>query len=567
MKRLAILGFLALACFCGEAPPRPAAEDSQSALFDEVSRQVGLEFEHFIGATGDYFLPEIMGSGVALLDYDLDGDLDVYLAQGSVLDPAKSAADSRFSPPETHWPGGRLYRNELVPGGELRFADVTDSSGIEALEYGMGVAVGDYDNDGDPDLYLTNVGPNRLWRNDGDGTFSDATAPGLDDDRWSTSAAFVDYDSDGDLDIFYVNYVDFRVSNNKQCFDAAGSRDYCTPNVYNPVPDRLLRNDGGRFTDVSVAAGLGKAYGNGLGVACADFNGDGWIDLYVANDGVANQLWLNNGEGGFNDDALMAGAAYNADGMPEAGMGVSAGDFDADGDEDLFMTHLAQETNTLYVNNGSAQFRDETNRFGLGGASAPFTGFGARWFDFNHDGKLDLFVANGAVTIVESQRGDPYPFRQSNQLYRASGLRFEEATDQAGPAFLTEEVSRGAAFGDVDNDGDVDVVVSNNNGPARLLLNAHDKDSDWVRVRLVGTGDNRDALGARAALILSDGTRQWRRVHTDGSYLSASEKTLHFGIPEDAEIEGLDVVWTNGDQERFNVNPGQATELIQGSSN
>ena len=545
---------------CGDSPAPPPEEPSAAAVFDEVAERTGLTFEHFIGATGDYYLPEIMGSGVALFDYDSDGDLDVYLPQGTLLDPSDSPVASRFPPPDHNWPGGRLFRNEIVPDGELKFTDVTDGAGLDHDAYGMGVAVGDYDNDGAPDLYLTNLRANRLFRNNGDGTFRDVTTRGLDDERWSTSAAFLDYDKDGDLDLFFANYVDFLVSNSKQCFDATGSRDYCTPNVYNPVPDRLFRNDGGRFTDVSSQSGLGSAYGNGLGVTCADFNGDGWLDIYVANDGVANQFWRNDGKGGFTDEALMAGAAYNADGLPEAGMGVTAGDFDGDGDEDLFMTHLAMETNTLYVNNGQGLFRDETNRYGLGGSSAPFTGFGLHWFDYNHDGALDLFAANGAVTIAESQRGSDYPFRQTNQLFQAQGGRFADVSAQAGPPFELSEVSRGAAFGDIDNDGDIDIVVSNNNGPARLLLNRHDGD-DWLRVRLEGTDDSRDAFGARVALLLSGATPVWARVHTDGSYLSASEQAVHFGVPAGASVEGVGVVWLNGRRERFAVEKARVNRL------
>ena len=550
---------------CGGQPaPQSRATEAAPELFSERAAETGLRFEHFTGATGEYFMPEIMGAGVGLLDYDADGDLDVFLPQGALLDSEKTIEDALFPPPKTGWPGGQLYRNEIVPSGKLRFVNATNESGIRQTGYGMGVAVGDYDNDGNPDLYLTSFGPNALYRNDGDGTFTDVTTPSLADDRWSTSAAFLDYDNDGDLDLFFANYIDFRVGNSKQCFDRTGARDYCTPNAYKAVPDRLLRNDGGRFTDVSDQAGLGAAFGNGLGVVCADFDGDGLTDIYVANDGVANQLWRNGGDGSFQNDALMSGVALNADGLPEAGMGVTAGDFDSDGDEDLFMTHLALETNTLYVNDGRGVFRDETNRYGLGSVSAPFTGFGSRWFDFDNDGRLDLFVAAGGVTIMEQQRGSPYPFRQTNQLFHAQQARFEEVSGRAGEYFSVAEVSRGAAFGDVDNDGDIDIVVSNNAGPVRLLLNNHNG-MDWVRVRLRGVEDNRDALGARVALLTADGPSLWRRVHTDGSYLSASEKTVQFGIPEGAEVQAVGVEWLNGARERFEVTLGRTTEVRQGA--
>lgn len=519
---------LALALLAACAPtPEPKSAPQPGPLFVEQT----LDFTHDPGLSGEFLMPEIMGSGVALIDYDSDSDLDVYLVQ------------SRGP--------NRLLRND----GSLFFSDQTEASGLGDEGYGMGVAVGDYDQDGDPDLFVSNVGPNRLYRNDG-GRFVDVTTPAIADDRWSTSATFFDYDSDGDLDLFFANYVDFTPRNNKDCFDPAGARDYCTPNVYRPVPDRLLRNDNGTFIDVSAQAGLGAAFGNGLGVTAADFNNDGFPDLYIANDGVANQLWINQGDGTFENTALMAGAAYNADGLPEAGMGVSAADFDGDGDEDLFMTHLAQETNTLYRNNGRGEFRDETNRFGLGSASTRFTGFGMRFFDYDGDGFLDLFMANGGVTIVEAQRGDPYPYRQTNQLFRfdPDTQRFVETTVQAGPAFTQAEVSRGAAFGDLDQDGDTDVVVNNNNGPAKLLVNQ--AQAKGFRVRLEGP-----SLGARIALIRDGQPVAWRRIHRNGSYLSSSEPAAEFGPTQSGDQLG--VHWPDGSKELFR--PAASLKQNQGS--
>lgn len=560
-------GWLAVASGCGSSTTGPKEAVPEGAIFREAAAAAGLNFQHFTGSIGEYFLPEVMGAGVALFDYDGDGDLDVYLLQGTMLDPAKDLSQARFPPPRHNWPGNRLFRNELIPEGKLAFRDVTAEAGVGNIGYGMGVAVGDYDGDGDLDLYVTNFGPNVLYRNNGNGTFSDVTREaGVDDPRWSASAAFVDYDRDGDLDLFFANYIDFTIANNKHCFDPTGGRDYCTPTTYHPAPDRLFRNEGGgKFVDVSNAAGLGAAFGNGLGVVCADLDNDGWIDLYVANDGTANQLWRNKGDGTFEDTALMAGAAYDADGRSEAGMGVTAGDFDGDGDEDLFMTHLAQETNTLYVNNGRGIFRDETDRFGLGSVSMPYTGFGSEWLDYDNDGKLDLFIANGAVTIMERLRGEPYPFHQKNLLLRGGeDGRYTDASASAGPALELSEVSRGAAFGDIDNDGDVDIVVSNNNGPVRLLLNQIGSARPGLRVRLRGRGANLEAIGARLALLRAGKPPVWRRAHRDGSYLSSSDSTVFFAV-ENEQVEGIGVVWPGGRRERFADLPASGVvELVEG---
>jgi hypothetical protein len=537
--------------FTGLGSPHPARPDG--GLFREAAVETGLVFQHFTGSTGEFFMPEIMGAGCALLDYDGDGDLDVYLLQGALLDPQKKLSDAKFPPPSGWKPGHRLFRNELVPHGKLRFTDVTAQAGAGHTGYGMGAATGDYDNDGDADLYLTHFGSNVLYRNNGDGTFTDVTREaGVDDPRWSTSAAFLDYDRDGDLDLFVANYIDFTLRGNKRCFAPTGEPDYCTPAVYRPLPARLFRNEGrGRFTDVTQAAGIGAALGPGLGVVCADFNSDGWIDIYVANDGAANLLWLNKGDGRFEERGLMAGAAYGADGVARAGMGVTGGDFDNDGDVDLLVTNLTREGSTLYRNDGQGLFYDATAEFKLAQPSFLSTGFGVRWFDYDNDGWLDLFVANGAVTLLPALRGSPYPFSQRNQLFHNDGVNegFREVTAAAGPALQLSEVSRGAAFGDIDNDGDIDILVTNNNGPARLLLNEAGVGAHWLEVRLVGVTDNRDGVGARVAVKRRGRPLLWRLAHTDGSYLSASDARVHFGLGTDSQIEGIIVVWPRGDAE------------------
>jgi len=512
-------------------------------------------------------MPEIMGAGNALPDYDGDGDLDLYLLQGTLLDKSKNLQDSSFPSPAAQQPGHRLFRNDLVPSRRLAFCDVTSEAGVGYDGYGMGAAVGDFDNDGDPDLYVTHFGSNILFRNNGNGTFTDMTREaGVDDPRWSTSAAFLDYDRDGNLDLFVTNYVDFTIRGNKKCFAPTGEPDYCTPAAYRPVPDRLFRNTGnGKFIDATQASGIGKADGPGLGVACADFNSDGWIDIYVANDGAANLLWLNKGNGTFEETALLAGAAYSMDGWARAGMGVAPGDFDNDGDDDLLVTNLATEGSTLYRNHRGS-FSDVTLELGLARASFPFTGFGVGWFDYNNDGRLDLFAANGAVTIVEALRGSPYPYQQKNRIFRndGEGKPLVDVSIAAGSVFDQLQVGRGAAFGDIDNDGELDILVSNNNGPVRLLVNGAAARNHWLQVRLQGAGDNRQGIGARVAVLRKNQTPLWRQAHTDGSYLSAHDSRVHFGLGSDPDMEGILVYWLGGTRELFEgIKPDTIVTLKQ----
>ena len=508
-----------------------------------------------------------MGSGVALLDYDGDGDLDVFLLQGTILEPGKNVSNARFPPPSGWRPGNRLFRNMLSETGKLQFVDVTDQAGLNHVGYGMGVAVGDYNNDGYPDLFITNFGSNLLYRNNGNGTFADVTAEsGLADAGWSASAAFVDYDRDGYLDLYVTHYLDFTVRGNRECFDPAGERDYCPPSAYKPVLHRLFRNLGdGKFRDVTQAAGIAAAVGPGLGVICADFNRDGWPDIYAANDGAANLLWLNNGDGTFREAALLSGAAYSEDGLARAGMGVTAGDFDGTGNESIFVTNLTREGATLFRNNGHGDFRDATRESGLYQLTFPYTGFGAQWFDYDNDGRPDLFVANGAVTIVETLRGTPYPFRQRNLLLHNEGARFRETSGEAGAPFQLSEVGRGAAFGDIDNDGRLDIVIANNNGPVRLLMNETTPAGHWLAIRLQGVKCNRDAIGARVAVLREGQKPLWGRTHTDGSYLSASDIRVHFGLGVASEVQVL-VEWPDGSKEKWDhLRPDSLIKLLQGT--
>src|ERR1043165_6911424 len=376
-------------------------------IFDEVAEKVGLKFRHYNGMTGKLFLPEVMGAGAALFDFDNDGDLDVFLVQGTVLAPTDKPSKTLFPWRETEAPPGKLFRNDMIIGKDgsrmLKFTDVTEHSGIRADGYGMGAIVGDVNNDGWPDLYLCNLGANRLYLNNGNGTFTDVTEKaGVDDKRWSTSAAFFDYDRDGWLDLMLVNYADFNVANSPTCFAETTAKDYCGPHSFRAVGNRLLHNKGdGTFEDVTMAAGVAREFGHSLGIVTADFNHDGWTDIYVANDGDPNQLWINQKNGTFRNEALLAGAAVNRDGQAEAGMGVDAGDLDNNGTEDIFITHLMEETNTLYVNHGDASFEDRTREAGLGLPGSRLTGFGTLFFDYDNDGLLDLLVVNGAVRLLQ----------------------------------------------------------------------------------------------------------------------------------------------------------------------
>ena len=549
---------------------------SASSIFKEVAEQAGLKFQHYNGMTGKFYLPEITGSGAALFDFDNDGDLDVFLVQGNLLEPNSNPESTQFPWRRTEPPRGRLFRNDLVVGKDgtrtLHFTDVTEKSGIMAGGYGMGAAVGDINNDGWLDLYLTNLGSNQMYLNKGDGTFIDVTRKsGTDDPRWSTSAAFFDYDRDGWLDLMLVNYADFTVANSPNCYAATSARDYCTPRVFRPPGNRLFHNKrDGTFEDVTVSAGVAIEFGHGLGIITADFDGDGWMDIYVANDGDPNQLWINQKNGTFRNEALLAGAAVNRDGQSEAGMGVDAGDFDGNGTEDIFVSHLMDETNTLYVNLGKALFEDRTREAGLGMPTHRFTGFGTLFFDYDNDGRLDLLVANGAVQLLPEliRKRDPFPLGQPNQLFHNDGQgKFVEVSELAGETFRMLEVSRGAAFGDIDNDGDTDVLVTNNNGPARLYLNQVGNRNHWLGLRVLGKGANRDALGARVEIVISKNNVLWRRARTDGSYLSANDPRVLAGLGSAARAEAVRVHWPDGNVEEWkDLLIDQYTTLREGTA-
>ncbi len=574
-------GLLVLLVGLGATPPAVS-----EALFKDVARETGLDFVHWNGMSGEYYFPEMTGQGGTLFDFDNDGDLDVYLVQGALLGSGKSMKDAFFPYKGPQPPSDRLYRNELIggSGGSLRFTDVTGASGLAKLAtgYGMGVAAGDFDNDGFIDLYVTNYGANQLLRNRGDGTFVDVTEKaGVEDASWSTSATFFDFDRDGLLDLYVTNYVVFDLDHNPECFANSSRRDYCGPSAFPGVADRLWRNRGAgtngevTFEDVSTRARIGTQKAAGLGVSAADLDGDGWSDLYVANDGEANHLWLNQRDGTFLDEALLAGVAVNREGEPEASMGVAAGDFDSDGDEDLFMTHLMSETNTLYVNDGSGLFEDRTLETGLAASSLPFTSFGTAWFDVDNDGWQDLAIVNGSVKILESlaRGGNRFPLNQTNQLYlNVGGRRFEDATARAGAAFEVAAVSRGAAVGDLDNDGDADLVIFDNNAPPQLLRNELGHKASWLGLRLIGGKGGRDMLGARVEVLRTGAKALWGRASMDGSYCSSNDPRVLLGlgqpaVSEKSVVSAVRVYWPDGKVETWNKPAtGSYTTLRQGSA-
>ena len=549
----------------------PAAAQAPIA-FRDATESAGLDFQHFNGMTGELYFSEMMGSGVALVDYDRDGDLDLYLVQGAMLGPDQPLESALVAPHGE--PVDRLYRNDLSTGPDgaarLTLVDVTDAAGLDERGYGMGSAVGDVDNDGWPDLYVTNLGPNALLRNRGDGTFEDVTtAAGVGDDGWGVPASFLDVDRDGWLDLFVGNYVDYGLALDKECVSGTGARDYCGPLAYEPSPDVLYRNRGdGTFEVVSGRAGIDRQPAGALGAVALDADGDGWLDLYVANDQVPNKLWLNRQDGTFSDEALLAGAGVNAEGVPEASMGVVAADLDEDGDEDLFMTHLTRETNTLYRNDGTGLFEDVTRTSGLDLPSWQATGFGVCLADFDRDGHLDVFVANGAVKRIEelADRGDPYPLAQANQVYRGLGDgRWEEVTATAGPVLALEEVSRGVSRGDLDLDGDDDLVVSNNSGPARLLLADGAPQGEWLAALALLSPAGRVAMGTSLWLERGAGRGSLRRVGTDGSYASAGSPEVLFGLGPAPPALSLRADWLGGGSTVWREVPaGRRLVLVRG---
>ena len=520
--------------------------------FEDQAALRGLDFQHRAGFDGRYLFPEIMGGGAALADVDGDGDLDAYLVQSGRVEGRGEESNAN-----------RLFLND-----GLGFFAAAPDDGARNRGYGMGVTTGDYDNDGDVDLYVTNLGRNTLLRNDGTGRFSDETAlAGVGDPGWATAAAFLDLDRDGDLDLFVVNYVAWTLATAKECY-AVNTRTYCGPAARDAAPDRLYRNNGdGTFTEISLAAGLGTAFGAGLGIVGSDFDGDGRIDVFVANDSMVNQLWMNRtppgGDSRFVDEAFLRGCALDDHGTAKAGMGVAAEDVDDDGDPDILVMNMEKQTDS-YFRNESDHFVDRTSAVGLGVTSRRYTRFGVALTDFDNDGDLDLFEANGRVDHTPELVGRDDVFAEPNVLYDHVDGRFELVEPDGGIGERLVHTSRGVAIGDVDDDGGIDLLVVNKDGPAYLLVNRVAGRGNWVRFRVL-TATGRDAQGALVSGTVGSERRQ-RRVQTAGSYLAANDPRVHFGLGELPQVTGVEVRWPTGEREQFgDFEAGTVAELLRGA--
>jgi hypothetical protein len=532
------------------------AVPSNAVRFVDVARSAGINFINDNAASPEKYLIETMGSGCAWIDYDQNGLLDLYLVNGASTRVYSPKAPLRSA----------LYRNN----GDGTFTDVTARAGVGAEGlFGMGVAVGDYDNDGFADLFVLGHDRCILYHNNGDGTFSDFTARAgvANQGRWASSAAWFDYDNDGRLDLVIANYVDWTPERNFYCGDrGAGMRSYCHPDDYHGQPPMLYHNNGdGTFTDVSRSSGVGLKPGNGLGVVTFDFDDDGWQDIFIANDSMANFLFRNKRDGTFEEVAYLAGVAVSGDGLAEAGMGVDAADLTGTGRMDLVVTHLDMQFARLYRNRGDQSFDDATFQSKIGYATYHMSGFGARFMDYDNDGLRDVFMANGHVLDNVERYHAGTRYAEPKLMFRNLGRGiFENVSDALGADFQLPRVSRGAAVGDFDNDGDLDILVNNNGQAPQLLRNDGGNANHWLEVLLIGTRSNRDGVGARVKVIAGD-LVQWDQKKGGMSYQSAHDPRLHFGLGSHSQIDSLEIVWPSGTITRLaNVRADQIIAVQEG---
>jgi hypothetical protein len=527
---------------------------SAGPIWRDITADAGIDFIHVNGAFGDKYVVETLGSGVCFLDFDGDGFQDLYFVNsGQVPGLRRSSA------------GNALYRNL----GDGAFVDVTSSAGVGDTGYGFGCTAADYDNDGDPDLYVTNFGVNRLFENLGNGSFNDVTErAGVGDRRWGTSTAFADYDADGFVDLYVVNYMDFRIDNNIYCGEMRpGYRTYCHPDNFPGLADVLFHNNGdGTFTDMTTAAGVYSTEGKGLGVVWTDYDDDGDIDIYVANDATPNFLHRNNGDGTFENVYWGAGVGFSEDGIPEAGMGVDAGDFNNDGRMDLWVVNLSNETNTLYENQGDLGFVNRTYEAGLGEPSQLTLGFGTGFFDFDNDRDLDIFVNNGHLLDNIDLFSDSVTYGQRKMLFEnRDGGFFVDVADLAGADFTAPDVGRGAAVGDWDNDGDLDLVACHSGRRPRLLRNDGGNRNHWIGLEFEGTDANRNGIGARVTVVAGSEARH-EEVRAGNSYLSRDDFRLLFGLGRETVVERIRVRWPGGRVEDWSgLGINRYHRLVEGS--
>ena len=536
------------------------AQETEPALptFTDVTAASGVTFRNASSSTSQKYLLESMVGGAAMLDYDADGLLDLYFVNGAALeDPMPAGAMPDKSDPR-FW--NRLYRNE----GSLRFTDVTEEAGVRGQGFGQGVAAADYDNDGFPDLFLASFGGNVLYRNRGDGTFEDVTqAAGVRGGGWSAAAGFLDYDRDGFLDLFVSRYVEWSFAENPWCGERKpGYRSYCHPKHFEPIPHLVYRNRGdGTFEDVTEASGFAAAPGKGLGLAFNDYDRDGWPDVLVANDSFPQQLFRNLEGAGFEEVALFSGAAYDENGRTFAGMGLDFADYDNDGLPDIFINALAHQRYALFRNQGSL-FEYVSGPTGVSGISSLHSGWGAKFFDYDNDGRKDIFVAQGHVMDNIELTQPDIQYEEPLVLMRNAGARFEDVSQRSGAPFEVRRAARGAAFGDLDNDGFMDIAINCKDQPAALLRN-EGNGNRWLILDLVGRSSNRDGIGAQVRLVAESGLEQYAMVSAAGSYLSSGDRRVHFGLAGASEATAVEIVWPSGVEQQLKDVPSNRILTVE----